>query len=235
MVSTRPGATGTLERLEGWLAASGFAPGDRLPAERHLSDTLKVTRAEIRKALAVLEARGALQRRVGHGTYLTSMPEPETGGLPSSPGDVSISALVRSTSPHDAMMARLALEPTLAGLAAIHATPVQITSARRLADNMRAALGWEHYHHLDEEFHKAIADAAGNSLLTELHRILNAVRVSVVWPRLDVPADRPPKDYHSFAEHEAILDALDRRDRIGATDAMRAHLRSTLGTLVAET
>ena len=214
----------TLGRLEAWLAERGIGAGDRLPAERTLSEALGVTRSELRKALAVLEARGALRRRVGHGTYLSGVRD----GQPARP---EVAGLVQRTSPHDAMMARLALEPELAGLAAIHATPAQLAEIRRLAAAIRTAPSWADYERLDAEFHQAIAEAGRNALLAELYRILNAVRVSVVWPRLDVPDAAPPPGYHSFAEHDAILDALDRRDRAGAARAMRAHLRSTRETL----
>lgn len=230
MVAFEADTSGTLGRLEAWLAERGLGPGDRLPAERALSDSLGVSRAELRKALAVMETRGALRRHVGRGTFL-ARPAAPAGG----PGvALAVPDLVRRTSPHEAMMARLALEPELAGLAAIHATPVQLESARALAAGMRAAESWEDYERLDAAFHQALAEASGNALLAELHRVLNAVRVSVVWPRLAVPAERPPEAYHSFDEHDAILAALDRRDRPGAVEAMRAHLRSTRATLVAE-
>lgn len=220
-------ATPTLHRLQDWLAGVGFAPGDRLPPERELSQTLGVSRAELRKALAVLEIDGVLQRQVGRGTYLRRVDG-------TSVADSAIPRLAEQTSPHEAMMARLTLEPELAALAAIHATPRQLVEARRLGEVMRTSKSWEDYERLDAEFHCAIAEAAGNSLLSELHRILNAVRVSVVWPRLAVPEGGPPADYHSFAEHDAILDALDRRDRTGAHAAMRAHLKSIRTTLLPE-
>ncbi len=215
----------TLHKAQNWLASGDFAPGDRLPPERKLSETLGVSRSELRKALAILEVEGVLRRHVGRGTYLQNVDRSTIAGS-------DVVRVCEQTSPHEAMMARLTLEPELAALAAIHATPKQLVEARRLGDAMRAAQSWEDYERLDAEFHRAIAEAAGNSLLSELHRILNAVRVSVVWPRLDVPEGGPPADYHSFAEHSAILDSLDRRDRAGAHSAMRAHLKSIRATLL---
>ncbi|RZV99750.1 MAG: FCD domain-containing protein, partial [Rhodobacteraceae bacterium] len=46
------------------------------------------------------------------------------------------------------------------------------------------------------------------------------------------PRDGPPADYHSFAEHDAIIEALERRDRQAAHAAMRAHLKSVRATLL---
>ena len=48
---------------------------------------------------------------------------------------------------------------------------------------MRKATSWRSYEELDSEFHDIIAQASGNSLLHELHKILNGVRIVVVWRR----------------------------------------------------
>ncbi|MCG6903661.1 MAG: FCD domain-containing protein [Rhodobacter sp.] len=217
----------TLTKLRRWLSVSDYPDGTRLPAERQLAEDLAVSRAELRKALLVLEIEGRLARKVGRGTYLTR-PAVHGGGVV---GIEALAALAERTSPHEAMIARLALEPQLAHLAALHATPRQVSKARRLAEGMRAAIDWAEYEALDSQFHDLIAESANNALLHELHRIVNSVRQAVVWVRLSLPADGPPPAYHSFDEHDAIVAALENRDRASARDAMRAHLQSTLGTM----
>jgi DNA-binding FadR family transcriptional regulator len=219
-----------LEQLEDWIGKSGMSIGARLPPERHLCDELGVTRAELRKALAVLEIKGLVERKVGVGTFLTDAPDlhaPEAEPY-------SLKALAEQTSPHDAMETRLTLEPELASLAAIHATPRQLADLRQLSEAMRGSTDWATYERLDAEFHALIASAAGNTLLSELFKIVNAVRLAVVWKRLAVPPDGPPVGYHSFGEHEAILDALDHRDRARAHAAMRAHIKSTVADMHAD-
>ena len=220
----------TVERLEAWMGETGIAPGDRLPPERELSRILEVSRSELRKALTVLEIDGRLRRHVGRGTFLRTDPSSSRN----EPALPIAADLAERTSPRDAMMARFALEPWLAGHAAVHASRKQLAEANRLAAKMRSAADWQTYERLDSEFHRAIASAAGNALLDELHRIIDQVRVSVVWARLDLPKDGPPPDYHSFAEHDAIVEALQNRDRLGAQEAMRAHLKSTRQTLLPE-
>lgn len=219
----------TLDDLKQWLRDSGARPGDKLPPERKLSQVLGVSRGELRKALTILEVNGCLERQVGRGTYLSG--DPESG---QDNDTVSITALAERTSPHEALMTRIALEPQLAGLAAIHATARDIACAEDLATAMRQAQDWAAYESLDAAFHETIAAAAGNALLAELHRIVNTVRLRVLWARLDVPENGPPADYHSFAEHDAIVAALKRHDRAGAQKAMLAHLRSIGGTLLAD-
>lgn len=218
--------TASRDALAAWLETSGAAPGDRLPPERELCQTLGMSRGELRKALMSLEAQGLVERHVGRGTFLRAAPKAAP------PEATFFDRLAEITSPHDAMMARLSLEPELAGHAAIHASPRHLVEARQLVEAMRASRDWTEYEHHDAKFHELIATASGNALLAELHRIVNAVRLSVVWARLQLPQGGPPADYHSFDEHEEIVAALESRDRVAAHAAMRKHLKSVRATLL---
>lgn len=218
----------TLPKLRNWLSAANLSEGDRIPPERELAEALRVSRADLRKALLVLESEGHLDRQVGRGTFVR---DPSASGLADA---AKLALLAQRTGPHEAMTARLALEPELARLAALHASPFQIAEMRRLADAMRHAPDWETYEELDSRFHDLIAEATGNPLLLEISRIVNGVRREVVWSRLYLPEGRPTPDYHSFEEHDAIVAALERRDRAGSRDAMRRHINSTLGTMMAD-
>ena len=212
--------------LAGWLEKHGTLPGERLPPERQLSEKLGISRGELRKAMTALEVEGLVERHVGRGTFLRapSAPEPNNESL--------IARLSEDTSPHNAMMARLSLEPEIAGHAAIHASQRHLAEARKLANAMRVAASWEEYGDLDARLHELIAIASGNPLLVEMHRIVNAVRLSVVWSVLEIPKDGPPEDYHSFAEHDEIVSALEKRDRSAARSAMRNHLKSVRSNLL---
>lgn len=61
-------AESLLDRIE----SGELRPGDRLPPERDLSQTLEVNRMTVRRALQVLELQGLLMRRQGDGTYVTA-------------------------------------------------------------------------------------------------------------------------------------------------------------------
>ena len=220
-----------LARLRAWIGSSGISTGDRLPPERDFCTALGVSRAELRKALLVLEANGSLVRKVGRGTFLTKKPEPRR----SVNAAKTVSELAERTGPQEAMIARIAIEPELARMAAIGASPLQLRKLRLMETKMRKAPSWRVYEELDLEFHDLIAESASNSLLHDLHKILNGVRVVVVWQRLSTPQGAPPPpDYHSFVEHDAIVTALEKRSGSEAFEAMKAHLQSTLSMLTTD-
>jgi DNA-binding FadR family transcriptional regulator len=198
--------------------------GTRLPPERQLAAEFGVSRNEIRKALAKLESDGRLSREVGRGTFIR---------VPVEADAASLESLRARTSPRDAMEARMVLEPELAKLAAINASFKQIEAMRALARELREATTWKEYELLDGRLHRLIAEASGNDLLATVHRTLDDVRRAVVWRWLNTtqPA-RPSADYSSFAEHDAIIDAIEQRDRAGAGEAMRRHLKTTMDKLM---
>jgi len=198
--------------------------GTRLPPERQLAAEFGVSRNEIRKALARLESDGRLSREVGRGTFIR---------VPVEPDAASLESLRARTSPRDAMEARMVLEPELAKLAAINASFKQIEAMRTLASRLREATTWKDYELLDGRLHRLIAEATGNDLLATVHRTLDEVRRAVVWKWLNTTQpSRPPADYSSFAEHDAIIDAIEQRDRTAAGEAMRRHLKTTMDKLM---
>lgn len=214
-----------LVQLRHWLSAAEVPESGRLPPERGLAERFQVTRAELRKALAVLETEGRLRRHVGRGTFLAT-----ARGVPRT----RVDELAEGTTPRDAMQARLVVEPELARLAALNATTAQIAEMRSLCGQLRRVTSWRDYETIDARFHTLIAEASGSRLLLELHHIINGVRRKVVWGHLNVRPVGPSPDYHSFNEHDALVEAIANRDRRGAAEAMRQHLNATISTLMDE-
>ncbi|ART67778.1 hypothetical protein BTO20_03510 [Mycobacterium dioxanotrophicus] len=75
MVSTSPqnhpdsvsAVEGTREKVVELIAKRQLGPGDRLPSERELADTFKVSRTTLREALGMLARSGYVVRRPGRG------------------------------------------------------------------------------------------------------------------------------------------------------------------------
>lgn len=130
------------------------------------------------------------------------------------------------------MEARLLIEPELASLAAVNATFKQIEVMRVLTGQMREVTTWKAYEQYDGKLHRLIAESTGNSLLVAVHKTVDEVRRAVVWKWLDTHPSGPSADYSSFAEHDAIVNAIEQHDRASAMEAMRRHLRTTVDKLM---
>lgn len=212
----------TLVQLRAWLTRHDFPPDTRLPAERELSEILGVSRGDLRKALAALEAEGQLWRHVGKGTF-TGARKIEV---------MSLAEIDRETNPAEVMRTRLLIEPLIAREAALNATSKHLEALRRCVRRTHKATTWRQYETADNELHRCVAEATDNRLLLALFDALNAVRRAVVWGLLRNDTDRPPPNHHSFAEHDRIIEAIERRDLEGASRAMYVHLRAVERNLI---
>ena len=180
-----------------------LASGKALPAERALADEYAVKRHRIRQALAMLRERGDLD----------SPPRARaTGG----------ESLIRSTNPLEVIELRLALEPALARLAAVRATPLEIARILRAsttASDMQRSTA-------DLAFHKLVAAASGNGLAADLYALLRKVGSDA---RVRVQSTTPPcpnRLAQRDQEHHAVAEAIAARDPELAEAAMRAHLNA---------
>ena len=206
-----------LSRLRSFIAEADLEFDNRLPPERELCRLIGVSRGQLRSALARLEAEGQVWRHVGKGTFVGSRPI-DTSADPD--------AIARRTNPAEVIRARLLMEPEVASLAALNATAADIVEMRVCLKRSYGAATWRQYESWDNRLHRVIAAATQNMLLLALLDTLTAVRRAVTWGRLRAPSVRPDRNHHSFAEHEAIVDAIEDRDMQRARDLMRMHLES---------
>jgi DNA-binding FadR family transcriptional regulator len=127
--------------------------------------------------------------------------------------------------PMKVIEARLAIEPELARLAAIHGAKLDFDEIRTCSQKCENARDWRSYEAWDNNFHLAIAKATHNKVLIHLFETLNVVRRSIVWGQLR-SSTLPPRTHASFAQHDAIIAAISARDASGADALMREHLVS---------
>ncbi|WP_433086965.1 FadR/GntR family transcriptional regulator [Dactylosporangium sp. CA-052675] len=185
-----------------------LVPGQRLPAERELSEMLRISRPTLRETIRSLVSLNILESRHGSGTYVAAL---DTAAL-LEPLEFVMSLSGRTLD--ELFEARLLIEPALAALAASRADAGQVAA-------MRAALAEPDRVSADMALHRLIAEAAGNALLATMLQTLSALgRASRA-----VTATRPGVLRRTAAEHAAIVEAIDRRDPDAARAAMAEHLR----------
>ncbi len=203
-----------VERLRDFIDVEQLQPGDRLMSERELAERLGVSRTSVRQAITVLRVQGLVESRHGDGVYLVN-----------APGDVIPSlALEVANSEVDHPMiweVREGIEVQAARLAARRRTDADL---RHLADALAAmeesiAQGGDGIIG-DRHFHRAVAAAAHNELLSQLHDQLHDLIDRTSEASLTRPG-RPPVSLH---EHQEIYDAIERADEVGAAERMREHI-----------
>jgi DNA-binding FadR family transcriptional regulator len=204
-----------LNRLRRILAEREM-PGEwRLPAERELAVSVGVGRRAVRRAMEVLEAEGLVWRRQGKGTFAGHGPS----WFP-----YQIDDLASRTNPIEVMEARIELEPALARLAAMRASPGRIASLERLVQKTAQADDDDSWELWDSALHRSIAEAGSNGLMLVLFDFIHRVRQDTIWRRVRAMARTQASRIASVDEHAAIVRAIANRDAAGAERAMRRHL-----------
>jgi GntR family transcriptional regulator, transcriptional repressor for pyruvate dehydrogenase complex len=182
-----------------------FAAEGSLPAERVIAEELSVKRHLLRVALEVLRANGEI-----------GPPKSRRGGS----GLRREESLIRTTNPVEVIEVRFAIEPTLARLAALRASPLEIAEITRAA----TTAGNADTGAADLVFHKTIAASTRNNLAAAFYALLRQVGTDV---RLRLGNGAPisaQRRAQRDAEHRAIAKAIAARDADAAERAMRAHL-----------
>lgn len=208
-----------VEKLRRRITSGRYPRGSRIPPERTLAQELGLTRATLRKALAVLEGEGLIWRHVGRGTFV---------GEPPQDTEIDIRPLVELTSPAEIMEVRLLIEPKIAALAAMRATRQEMDRMEEAVLRSENAVGFEDNEKWDLVLHEIIAGSTNNHLLETLFRITNQLRKGEVWGRMK-EASLTPRRWKIYAEqHHELLGAIRDRNAVLAEELMRKHLEVVL-------
>jgi GntR family transcriptional regulator, rspAB operon transcriptional repressor len=181
-----------------------YGPGTIL-AEAELANSLGVSRTPVREALQRL-VRDELLEQASRRQLIVSGISPERR--------------------EEVLVLRRALEAVSVREACRRMSDEQIDELRlNVFRQQRVARGddIDVFLDLDDEFHLAIARAAG---MPTLERFLGQIRAFVRLIGRDA-LRQPDRLDDVLAEHEAVLEALEARDEDRALDAMHEHLEAT--------
>jgi DNA-binding FadR family transcriptional regulator len=209
-----------LQRLTTAIEEGHFKTGKFLPAERELAIKLGVSRVVVREAAKCLEQRGLVRIQQGIGVEVVNNPT-----LP-------VQHTLRHLMPKDkerlyqCAQARLLIEPELAAVAALNSIPSAVKRLKKI-----------HYFLLEEqkinaavdrdiEFHEAIADLAGNKVLSLMLKSISELG------RLSREVTMKSVGVQKAREHHGkILAAIEAQDAARARNAMKSHLQASLEDL----
>jgi len=135
-----------LGRLRALIEVGDVQAAGRLPPERLLAAQIGVSRRAVRHALDMLEAEGRITRQQGRGTLICDARATLDLG----------EQLAKLTNPVDTLEARMAIEPTLARLAALRGTQADFDKLFEAAEASRVAKDPISYEKADAAFHRRI-------------------------------------------------------------------------------
>ena len=191
-----------VSRLRNILLDGEIPPGARIP-ERELCARLQISRTPLREALKVLAAEGLV------------LLLPHRGSRAAKLTNKDVQDLFEVCQGLEALAGELACERVsdeeLAAISKVHAAMARHYQNKDL----------QAYYVCNRQIHEAIVEAARNPVLLALYESVTARirRARYVTPMT------PPRWAVALQEHEAILNALLRRDGVGLAHILHAHLR----------
>lgn len=199
------------------LQSGKWRAGDRLPTERALSEQFKISRTTVRKVFQEMKDLGLISQTIGSGTYVTEH-------AASAARSLVTGSPVRLPSPAELMAARLALEPAIIEMVVGNATVADFDRMEACCVEAEAASTMEEFEHWDGRLHEVIADAAHNSFVSSVFKLMNQVRAQGEWGMLKKRSVTPERRIVYQNEHRLLVGAIKNRDLVRAKALTIEHL-----------
>lgn len=200
------------------ILAGRYAPGERLPIERELSERFDVSRSIVRQALLILDQQGLIKVRSGAG----GGPYVRLESLPAAVTALENMLLSDASAVDEFADMKLVIEPAISAFAAESISPEDLDLLRDNVEEFRAALDrGEEGVDLAVEFHSIVARSTGNRYLSMILDLL-----SQTFERLPVPEVRAPVDQRRvLREHQLLITAFESHDPEKARELSVQHLK----------
>jgi GntR family transcriptional repressor for pyruvate dehydrogenase complex len=212
-------STQIAEQIRNSILAGEFAPGDKLPPERELSEMFGVSRPSVREALNALASSGLVMSYQGGGTVVKSLVETSVSN--------PLSELIRVQQDRalDVIEVRKGMESWTSWYAAQRALPDDIRRMDEIISGMKSNLELKQpSEDLDANLHIVIARATHNVVWLHLmQNLFDAMKEfqQSVWRAVYLTHE----DHQLLYEHlSAVVNAIKAKDPQAARDAMVLHL-----------
>jgi len=227
--SIRPSklADSVADHIQRLITEGALRPGDRLLAERELSEHLGVSRPSLREALTKLVGIGLLNVDSNGAAFVSEV-------IGESVRDPLLLLLKSPDGLLNYLEFRSITEGAASALAAARASDLDREAIKKHFDRMGAAQrrdDAEAHAAADADFHMAIYEASHNLVFVHIMRSLEEVQRSDVSFNRKAIYDAYGKDTVLFEHHRTIYDAIMARDPERARDAAQLHVNKLLETV----
>jgi DNA-binding FadR family transcriptional regulator len=216
------------DQIVRYISEERLSAGDALPSENEWARTLGVSRPAVREATNALAGRGLIHISSGRPPTVLSLSEGPFSVL------INHALITGQVTPTQVLEVRRGIEENAAALAAAHHRPDDIATLKRILAELRAAVGnVEAFSKPDVAFHRALAQATGNLLLSSI--TAGMASVALESSRIGLRYARSTAEWDEILFlHEAVALAVEAGDAERARNAMKAHFDSALGRLERE-
>jgi GntR family transcriptional repressor for pyruvate dehydrogenase complex len=208
-----------IEQVRLLITTGELIPGQRLPPESELAESLGTSRGTVREAVRALVTARVLDVRRGDGTFVTSLrPELLLAGIGAA------ADLLQQGFTLELLQVRRILEPAATAMAATRITDATLAELDVCLHQMSTAPSHDELVQFDEEFHHLVATASGNATLASM---LNGVSSRTTRGRAWRGVIESGAGERTISEHAGILEALRARDPRLAEAAALLHVSTT--------
>lgn len=218
----RESVTNTIiEQIKTKILSGELQPGQQLPPERVLAESLSVSRTSVREALKALQYIGLLEIRCGEGTFLAENVSLLTDYF-------KAQNILKKYPVIELIEARKVIESETVVLATKRSLPEEKEGLQKIFEDSQVLTGdVEAFLKADFDFHRQIAEMSHNSVLLEM---LTAMRELTVSENIDV-VKKPGQIEKAIDFHEQILHCILFCDHEQAHATMLSHLQDIEGRI----
>ena len=208
-----------IQQVRQLIVTGELVPGQRLPPEAELAESLGTSRSTVREAVRALVTARVLDVRRGDGTFVTSLrPELLLAGIGAA------ADLLQGDFTLELIEVRRILEPAATRMAATRITEATLAELDACLHQMSAARSNDELVQFDEAFHQLVATTTGNATLASM---LTGVSSRTTRGRAWRGIVEAGATERTISEHAAILSALRARDPQLAEAAALLHVSTT--------
>ncbi|MES2256576.1 MAG: FCD domain-containing protein [Pseudomonadota bacterium] len=198
-----------------------YAPSQALPIEPELMAELRISRTVLREAIKTLAGKGLIVSRPKSGTQVR--PSRYWNLLDPVILDLYCRVFDYSEFAQNFQKLRAIIEPEAAAMAASQRNERQLRGLDNAFAAMKSAPDIAEWTSADLAFHEAILEATGNPFMQPLGSLIHAALSTLLFHSAETSAN----PFDSLREHEAVLNAIRRRDAAAARQAMSQLLAGT--------
>ena len=209
-----------INRLTDGMRRGELKPGDKIPTEPELAESLGVARSSVREAIKILTYLGVLESKRHEGTFVCS-------GYEESMIDPMVYGIILNKDSFENLMElREMTEAGMMRLAIKNHTEEELTELEGLLTEMEATLGGTDeesvraFFEADDNFHDKIAEMGKNAMADKINRVVRTLTYAVRYETVSSMITSG-KGRQLLQAHVELFEAIKNGNSSGLSDKVR--------------